>query len=616
MKLCKLYLQNFRGYEDITVKFDESFNVIIGKNDIGKSTILEALEIFFNNEKIKIEIDDCRKQSAQKEITIQISFIISKDKEYTIDTVPTNIEKEYLLDKDDFLTIKKTWDCSKEKISASSLKTSIIAYYPVDFDIPLISEKISDLKKRLEDYSEYLDVSKIKKNTSAAIRQAIYSVVKPSKFSEIEIPIDKEDSKKIFESIKFDLPLFFLFQADRENRDSDKEVQDPLKAITKTAISELKEELDKLEQQIKIKAEEIGNQTLEKLKEMNSEIANVLAPKLTTKAWDTLFSFSFNSDDGIPINKRGSGVRRLILLNYFRAEADRKIKSAQNVIYAIEEPETSQHPDWQIELFNALIELSNRENTQVITTTHSPSLAGLTNPKNILFLKKNNGKITIENGSDSNLDAICQTLGVLPDIIKTIDNDIKVIICVEGPTDVEFIENISLIFGFDLKKNKQVMTIPLGGGTLKYWVNCNYLRKLNKPEIHIYDNDVAEYKTIAEEINKRGNAKAFITKYYEIENYIHPDLIKEMYPITDDFIEKTPEWVEKWTTMDVPKHLSEFLKRKKEEGNSKIKNEGVSSIKDIFSTKGSKQMTLEKIKELHAYEELKSWFDEVKKYIK
>ncbi|TON15480.1 hypothetical protein CGH62_27270, partial [Vibrio parahaemolyticus] len=49
MKITKLTLKNFRGYRDVSVDFDENFNVIIGKNDIGKSTILEALEIFFNN---------------------------------------------------------------------------------------------------------------------------------------------------------------------------------------------------------------------------------------------------------------------------------------------------------------------------------------------------------------------------------------------------------------------------------------------------------------------------------------------------------------------------------------------------------------------------------------
>ncbi|MBL0620813.1 AAA family ATPase [Aeromonas dhakensis] len=53
MKISKIKLNNFRGYKDILVDFDDSFNVIIGRNDIGKSTILEALEIFFNNETVR-----------------------------------------------------------------------------------------------------------------------------------------------------------------------------------------------------------------------------------------------------------------------------------------------------------------------------------------------------------------------------------------------------------------------------------------------------------------------------------------------------------------------------------------------------------------------------------
>ncbi|MHB8392242.1 MAG: AAA family ATPase [Acidobacteriaceae bacterium] len=32
---------------------------------------------------------------------------------------------------------------------------------------------------------------------------------------------------------------------------------------------------------------------------------------------------TLTGDDQIPINKRGSGVRRLVLLSFFRAEAER-----------------------------------------------------------------------------------------------------------------------------------------------------------------------------------------------------------------------------------------------------------------------------------------------------
>ena len=52
MKLKTLYLSNFRCYKNyVEVNFD-NLTTFIGKNDIGKSTILEALEIFFNNDTV------------------------------------------------------------------------------------------------------------------------------------------------------------------------------------------------------------------------------------------------------------------------------------------------------------------------------------------------------------------------------------------------------------------------------------------------------------------------------------------------------------------------------------------------------------------------------------
>ena len=45
--------------------------------------------------------------------------------------------------------------------------------------------------------------------------------------------------------------------------------------------------------------------------------------------------------ENIPINKRGSGVKRLILFKFFRAEAERRLQESNttSIIYAIEEPE-------------------------------------------------------------------------------------------------------------------------------------------------------------------------------------------------------------------------------------------------------------------------------------
>ena len=63
MIITQMYIKNFRGYKEQTVEFYDNLNVIIGKNDVGKSTILEALEIFFNNESVKIDTYDLNKKS-------------------------------------------------------------------------------------------------------------------------------------------------------------------------------------------------------------------------------------------------------------------------------------------------------------------------------------------------------------------------------------------------------------------------------------------------------------------------------------------------------------------------------------------------------------------------
>lgn len=57
MKLIGVKLKNFRGYNnEIIINLDD-LTVFVGKNDIGKSTILEALDIFFNDGKTCGKLD-------------------------------------------------------------------------------------------------------------------------------------------------------------------------------------------------------------------------------------------------------------------------------------------------------------------------------------------------------------------------------------------------------------------------------------------------------------------------------------------------------------------------------------------------------------------------------
>ena len=127
---------------------------------------------------------------------------------------------------------------------------------------------------------------------------------------------------------------------------------------------------------------------------MDPSLAQQLNPQISVKKWDTLFNVSITGDDDIPINKRGSGVKRLVLLNFFRAKAEQQAKERSNVpvIYAIEEPETSQHPHNQRLLVSALMDLAI--DNQVIITTHTPMLARTLPDRCLRYIQRKGGQIT------------------------------------------------------------------------------------------------------------------------------------------------------------------------------------------------------------------------------
>jgi predicted ATP-dependent endonuclease of OLD family len=266
---------------------------------------------------------------------------------------------------------------------------------------------------------------------------------------------------------------------------------------------------------------------------MDNRLASELKPFFKTDPkWD-VFKFGLVGDNDIPINKRGSGVRRLILLNFFRAEAERRRteKGALSVIYAIEEPETSQHPYNQRMLVHALMDLAIDENTQVLVTSHTPGLAGLLPSDSLRYVRKqDDGTATVANCNDGDLAIIANELGVLP------DRRVKVLVFVEGPNDIEFFERISAMLKpamadvVDFTNDHRLALVPLGGGTLKQWVAKHYLKNLHIPEVHIYDRDDAtppQYQQECNLVNARTDGSwATLTTKREIENYLHTDALR------------------------------------------------------------------------------------------
>lgn len=230
-------------------------------------------------------------------------------------------------------------------------------------------------------------------NWQPKIRHRIYEI-KHLEPQEIEIEVAKIDTKNIWEQLKSYMPLYSLFQADRKNSDGDNEVQDPMRLAVREILGDptIQEELAKVADTVKKRLDEVAAQTLNKLNELNPEIASSLNPQIPDSAslkWTDVFkNVAISGDNEIPVNKRGSGVKRLILISFFRAEAERRQREAglPSVVYAIEEPETSQHPEHQRALISALIELSKAPGTQILLTTHSPEIVKRLEFRNLLLI--------------------------------------------------------------------------------------------------------------------------------------------------------------------------------------------------------------------------------------
>ncbi len=107
MKLIKVKIENFRGYKNSEIELSK-LSVIIGKNDVGKSTLLDALNIFFENEKL-VE-NDTNVYSESNEINITCFFKVIANDTICLDSAEsektqTTLESEYLLDNDGLLQI-------------------------------------------------------------------------------------------------------------------------------------------------------------------------------------------------------------------------------------------------------------------------------------------------------------------------------------------------------------------------------------------------------------------------------------------------------------------------------------------------------------------------------
>ncbi len=629
MKLSKLKLKNFRCYQAETIFFIDDLTTIIGKNDIGKSTLLEALDGFFND---KVDQSDLANNADNDSIELTCYFE-SIPEEIVLDTsVPTSPNDEGILNLENQLAVKKVFTFAARKSTAIFL----VANYPSDTQLSgLLSMKNTALKNYAIELG--VDLEGINRSKNPPIRKKIRDFIGGDRTT-IELKVDgnvnsEDNLKAIWTSLKKLLPVFSLFKVDKALDDKDVDIQDPMKVAINEALSlpDIQGLLEQVEEKVKEASTAVADRTIEKLKDIDETISERLKSDFSkTPSYNKIFDLTLLNENNIPLNKRGSGIRRLVLLSFFQAQAEKRKAegNAPAIIYAIEEPEASQHPNYQKILIESLIKLSERQNVQVLFSSHSANLVRQLPVQSLRYISTDDDEnISIEygknisNGSDNDIviEKIIKTLGLLPNPTDRI----KVLVYVEGNHDVNALKRYSHILNtentdiINLSISEEVGYVITGGSALKHYIKHKHLEGLGKPEVHIYDNDVEEYRTAVEQINEEDNPNkiAFNTTKIKLESYLHHEAIVEAYvengienlvlnPIND--------------TIDVPLVVAELLYVRDGANWATLTTEEqkgkASDKKKLLNTKAIEKMTVDKIRERGGYDEMCLWLNTIKQF--
>lgn len=275
-----------------------------------------------------------------------------------------------------------------------------------------------------------------------------------------------------------------------------------------------------------------------------------------------------NENGKIPISNSGSGLRTilLVLIKLFLETRETTNYNFEplltNTVFIFEELENNLHPAIQRNLFEFLYQWVRKNNSQIFLTTHSTVPINMFSGRDnvtLTHIKKENNKI-ITNSALSFIENedILMNLGVrASDILQS-----NAVIWVEGPSDRIYINKwIELYSNGTLKENIHYQILFYGGRLLSHLTGkvdeSNELIQLFRANLHsiiVIDSDKTDSKKRINKTKQRikkefiqNQAIVWITQGKEIENYLSRDIFNKIYNIDkqigqyekiDDFLNK------------------------------------------------------------------------------
>jgi len=545
IELIKVAITGYKGISERVIIPVKDFNVIVGKNDAGKSTILRALDLFLNNK--QYVADNLNNKTDQ--FSIVELFFNPNNTEIIIDeNIPTTFEQEGLVDQDGLLHIVKKWDGTKSGKISPEYYITRQSFNDLDFFSLTETKLVKLCKDNGLEAEPGLMTNAVtgEKHNNAEKRRRLKEIYieKGFDFSYVleKLPSSGQTRLKKTElALKKCLPKFEYFLADSPLSESDSVIQKYFKDMAYRVIQEQVNTED-LESIVRGQLQEVLTAITTKINAVVSEDEQVKA-KIEFD-WSKLITTGFesNNDEGaIPLSARGDGFRRITMMSYFEYLAEQKKEEHQNVIFAFEEPETFLHPAAQENLFEKLSDIS-KVGYQVFLTTHSPVLVSKSQKNHLNHVSREDGRYHFNSDVKDYLK-IAEDLGITVDnqFVSLFDNA-KCLLLVEGIDDCKALTHISGEYHANgLIANKLedagVVLVPIGGcGSIKHWVSLDLLKTLNKPFYIYLDSDKESEETVSPNAKKlveygfEEGINFSVSRKREIENYMIPSALERLIP--------------------------------------------------------------------------------------
>jgi len=537
MKIVRIIIENYRGIQDKQYIPLSNFSSIVGKNDSGKSIILNAIATFLDPKEFPITESDFN--DIVKPIEITCSFTSENLRELLESKIKSIIKKadgvdEFMKDLIFDDTIIFTKNVSSAKKGFDEEKILFRDYEEEEFSM-LYNKSDEELIEIVENNKIEIPVEGKGRNSKLEKIKHIKIFCKNKKMISRWI----NDSYKI-SSLFPEVELFksdYGLEADTKFKTSSvSEIQNYFERETATEDKKLKQIEKEIEKEMQLEAQSIKTYMNDYVSTLNNvEIIPTIIWKDAIKSVDVSFQFDGDSKP-IPMSHKGTGYRRLFMVARFRFLAEKK--KGKNITYLIEEPETFLHPSAQEDLLNAFRDLST--DNQIIITTHSPVFAGATNYNSVILCKKNSQSIYdyVESGKENEfIDNIVKELGIKPSY--NLKDHHEKIVFVESSNDSKFYDLVcQKLIGTNLLKNKKVLVLPFGGGEdIESFLNIDYFDDSGRKLYLIIDSDKhinneAKQKQRASDFRIKPKSYSYVIERSCIENYYHPRAIERVYKLT------------------------------------------------------------------------------------